>query len=85
MLYSYTTSLTASNAEFKKTCTAIENGVNGIQKGKLLVDVDGSMVQAYSVGGKTIEVFDDYNIDAVYVDSEVDLSGIIESKVLLER
>lgn len=80
-MFSYTTSLTANNTEFKKTCAALEANVKDIEKGKLLVDVDGSMIQTYKAKSKTIKVYDDYEVDAVYVDSEFDLSNIIKSKV----
>lgn len=81
MKHSYTTSLTADNTEFRKTCTVIEGNVKGIKKGTLLVDVDGTMIQTYNASGKEIKVFNDYDVDAVYVDSEIDLTGIVNNKL----
>ena len=74
--------MVADYDEFMKTCKAIETGVKGIKKEKLLyTDIDGSAIQIYYVNGKTIKVFDDYEVDAVYVDSEIDLTGVIKGIV----
>lgn len=81
MLYSYTTSLTADNNEFKKVCSDIEKNIPGIKKDKLLTDVDGSAIQKYKSGSKEITVQNDYEIDAVYVDSDIDLKGVVKSLV----
>lgn len=81
MLHSYTTSLEANNDVFKKTCSAIERNITGIKKDELLTDVDGSAIQKYKVGSKEIVVQNDFEVDAVYVDSDIDLNGVIKSIV----
>lgn len=81
MLYSYTTSLTANNKDFKKVCSQIEEKITGIKKDKLLTDVDGSAIQRYSLGSKEIIVQNDYEVDAVYVDSDIDLKNVVVSLV----
>lgn len=80
MSYSYTTSLTANNNAFKETCLAIEK-IEGIKKGDLITDVDGSTIQKYRVGTKEIVVQNDLEVDAVYVDADIDLNGIIKSVI----
>ena len=81
MLYSYTTSLKADNGEFKRVCSAIEKNILGIKKDKLLIDVDGSATQKYKTESKEIVVQNDFEVDAVYIDSDVDLKGIVKSVV----
>ena len=76
-MYSYTVSKSADNKAFKKACNAIEGGLSGIKKDNLLVDVDGSAIQIYYANGKKIKVVNDYEVDAVYADSEIDLKDII--------
>lgn len=81
MVFSYTTCLEPSNAEFKKACMQIESYIAYTQKEKLLIDVDGSLIQIYYVGDKSIKIYNDYWVSAVYVDSEIDLSGVIKGIV----
>ncbi len=80
MLYSYTTYFNADNKEFNKICREIENKVADIKKEKLLVDVDGTQIQIYTVGENRITVKNDYEVDAVYVDSEIDLGSFIKEE-----
>ena len=77
VLFSYTTSFEASEVQFKNICAEIEKNVKGVEKGALLIDVDGSAIQKYVVGSKTITIQNDYEVDAVYIDSEIDLTDII--------
>ena len=67
-----------SPEKFKKVCKLIESQLPQAKKSKLLIDVDGSTIQTYTIDGKDIDVYDDYDIGAVFVKSEVelDLSGI---------
>ena len=59
---------------FIKQCQALEKHIPGIVKGELLVDVDGSETQIYTVKGKRVTVHNSYYIGAVYIDSEVELT-----------
>ena len=43
----------------------------------MLVDVDGSQIQVYKTPSGEIVVFNDYEVDAVYVDSDVNLDKIL--------
>ncbi len=70
----------ADNNAFEKCCKGIEKGLI-LSKEKLLIDVEGTLIQNYLINGKKIKVVNDYYVDAVYVDSEVDLGHIISSIV----
>lgn len=76
-MYSYTVAKAASEKEFEKVCRLIESHFKGISKDKILEDVDGSSIQIYHKGKASIKVFNDYEVDAVYVDSEIELNDII--------
>lgn len=73
-MFDYTIHNDNSVDEFKKACSEIEKAFPGAAKQKLLVDVDGSTIQTYTLDGKDIDVYDDYEVGAVYVKSEVELS-----------
>lgn len=62
---------------FKDMCRKIEEHFPDAEKKKLLVDVDGTTVQSYMETGREIAVFDDYDIGAVFVQSEIDLKEIM--------
>ena len=75
-IFSYTVSKTANNHSFRETCGLIEATLASFEKERLLMDVDGSMVQIYYTPGGKIEVINDCEVDSVCVDSEVDLSEL---------
>lgn len=62
---------------FKETCSKIEKNISELAKKELLVDVDGTTIQKYEIGGGEIVVFDDYDIGAVFVQSDIDLSDAL--------
>lgn len=72
-MFSYTVKRSASEEAFEKTCLMIESRFRQIEKDRLLKDVDGTTIQVYRNGVETIKVCNDYEVDAVYVDSEVEL------------
>lgn len=57
----------------KKQCCALEKNIPGIEKGKLLEDVDGSQSQIYFKDKKKIIVNNSYYIGAVFIESDVEL------------
>jgi hypothetical protein len=61
---------------FRSTCVLIDNNIKYTKKEELLVDVDGSTYQEYYVDKNKIVVFDDYDVGAVYVESDIDLSHL---------
>ena len=75
-VFDYTVSKENSSKAFKSACKSIEQNFPSAKKQKLLVDVDGSTIQTYTENGKDIDVFDDYDVGAVYIKSEIDLSHI---------
>ena len=75
--YDYTIYPENSSAIFKETCELIEKKYPLLSKDELLVDVDGSTIQIFGVEPKEIIVYDDYDIGAVYVKSDIDLSDIL--------
>lgn len=52
----------------------MEKHIPGIERSDMLTDVDGSQTQIYTLNGKKIIVHNSYYIDAVYIDSEVELT-----------
>ena len=52
----------------------IEKELKPLKKEKLLIDVDGSLIQVYYTDSKKIKVLNDYEVDAVYIESEKELS-----------
>ena len=67
-----------SPKEFKAACLRIEEKHPEAEKRKMLVDVDGSTIQIYCISGKEIFVFDDYEVGAVYVESDYNLDDIFK-------
>lgn len=66
-----------SAKRFKATCEKIESSILGLRKQDLLVDVDGTTIQVYEKDKKRIIVFDDYDIGAVFVKSDIALDDIL--------
>lgn len=74
-MFSYNISTSADNTFFLNACKKIEKQIKNIKKEQDIIDVDGSIIRKYvTFDMKTIKVFNDYDVDAVYVDSEVELA-----------
>ena len=80
-MYSYTLSNQPDNTLFLKTCLLIESHVDAVTKEKMLVDVDGSCVQRYYTPQGIIKVSNDFEVYALYIDSDIDLSSILGAKI----
>lgn len=78
-MFDYNIKSIADNAAFLECCKTIENKLSGLKKDKLLVDVDGTAIQAYEIKGKAIKVFNDYEVDAVYIISEYNLDELFKT------
>jgi hypothetical protein len=76
-MLSYNIAKNADKKAFDNICTLIESKVTDIKKEELLEDVDGTQIQIYNAPGGKIKIYNDYEVDAVYVDSEVDLKNIL--------
>ena len=77
-MFSYNICTQADDTIFIKQCTALEKNIPEIQKETLFQDVDGSQIQIYKLNGKQIKVCNSYYVDAVFIDSEVELEGFFE-------
>lgn len=75
-MFSYTVSMEPDTKIFMNTCALIDSEVNEKNKEQLLVDVDGSLIQIYNTVNGNIKVLSDYDVYAVYVDSDVNLDQI---------
>ena len=72
-MFHYNICTVADDDIFDKQCNALETNIPNIKKGELLEDVDGSLTQIYFVGDNKILVHNSNYIDAVYIDSEIEL------------
>lgn len=73
-MFNYTVAKEADNNAFLNACAKIENEFKPLKKEKMFVDVDGSLIQIYYTENKKIKVLNDYEVDAVYINSEKELS-----------
>ena len=80
-MFSYTVSKVADKKAFLEVCNKIEQRFRVIKKEKPVVDVDGSQLQLFIVNNGKIKVYNDYAIDAVYVDSDIKLDEIIKAVI----
>jgi hypothetical protein len=73
-MYSYSICNMPTEDIFYKQCKAIESKVPITKKRDLLTDVDGSLIQKYSVDGGEIRVDNDRQVGCVYVTSDIELT-----------
>ena len=78
--FSYNIEKFADEKAFVRACSMIEAGVSNLKKEKLLEDVDGTLIQIYKVAGGEIVVYNDYEIDAVFVNSDIDLDDVFRKE-----
>ncbi|MGN0605906.1 MAG: hypothetical protein ACI4JM_05240 [Oscillospiraceae bacterium] len=62
--------------KFKQACGKISKTFPNLKKEDVLIDVDGTTIQVFSKGNEKITVFNDYDVGAVYVESDIDLNAI---------
>lgn len=82
-MYSYTISKEPNNALFLRICAQIEKHISGSTKDELLIDVDGCCSQTYHFSQGKIKVCNDYEVYALYVDSDIDLSDILKEYMVM--
>lgn len=75
-MFKYNIHKEADNDKFEAACKKIENSINDLHIEKPLIDVDGSVIQIYRTDNKKIKVCNDYEVDAVFVDSEANLDEL---------
>ena len=79
-MYHYSICNVADEVIFQKQCRALEIHLQHFVKGERLEDVDGSLTQQNVKSGKIITVHNSKYIDAVYIDSEVELKPYFKGK-----
>lgn len=72
-MFSYTIYNCADKELFYRQCQALEKYIPDIETRLFLYDVDDSMIQIYKHTKGEIKVFNDTEVDALYVDSDFDL------------
>ncbi len=75
--YDYTVNPENSSETFRELCDKIARQYPTFRREELLIDIDGSTIQVFSENGKEIVVYDDYDVGAVFVVSDVDMSNDI--------
>lgn len=78
-MFEYNICKEASNEEFKNVCNKIEQNISNLNISDPLIDVDGSVVKIYKNNNDTIKVFNDYEVDAVWIESTMKLDRVLES------
>ena len=73
--YDYTVNPENSSETFRDLCDKIAQEYPTFRREELLIDIDGSTIQVFSENGKEIVVYDDYDVGAVFVVSDVDMSN----------
>ncbi len=74
--YDYTIFPEADNIQFKALYKQIAN-IPEIKFQDTLIDVDGSITCRYLLDGRRILAYNDYEVDAIYVKSDADLSAYL--------
>ena len=78
-MFKYTIHKQADRKIFYNVCRQIEYILKDLNAEKPLIDVDGSVIQIYYSGRDKIKVYNDYEVDAVYIDSEVNLDKLFQT------
>ena len=76
-MFKYTVYKNADNKKFKEVCENIKKSIPNLKVDEPLIDVDGSVIQKYTNAEGCINVYNDYEVDAVYIDSEINLEGLL--------
>lgn len=71
--YDYTICTEFDEDIFNQQCKALEKNIPDIIKGQFLHDVDETKIQFYNIKGKEVKVVNDFEVDAVYIDSDIEL------------
>lgn len=72
--YSYTLSMNVDEAKFQDACRIVSENYPEFTKDQILIDVDGSELQRFRNGNRIIEINNDCEVYALYIDSDIDLS-----------
>lgn len=77
--YSYTICKFFAPEWFNKQCAALEKHIPKLRKDRLLEDVDSSAWQFYSSPQGELVVKNDYQVDALYIESDFDIEPYFKS------
>ena len=77
-MYEYTIKKNADQKAFNAFCSLLLSDIKGIEKGERIDDFDRAQIQTFKTPNGTIKVYNDYEVDAVYVDTEIKLDNIIK-------
>ena len=72
-MYRYIIDLETNRRLFDLQCKQIEEKMQGIVKEKLLEDVDGSLIQSYAAPKGIVDVYNDEQLNELYIQSEFEL------------
>lgn len=75
-MFDFTVYKDNSLTEFEKACATFEKEYPQAKKNDVLIDVDGTVIQSYETDGGETTFYDDYEIGAVYLKSDLDLSRV---------
>lgn len=78
-MFDYTLFSKNSPGIFKSACEKVSAAFPNANKQRLLVDVDGSTIQTFTVDGNDIDIYDDYDVGAVFVKSQVNLDFLFNN------
>ena len=76
-MYEYTIKKNADVNAFYEVCSLILSKVEEAEKSDYLEDVDGTQILKINTPGGEIKVYNDYEVDAVYVDSAIKLDKVL--------
>lgn len=74
--YSYTLCPNISNEVFMETCRNIDRHWPEFRKERPLIDVDGTMIQIYYQDRNEVVVYNDVEVGAVYIESDINLDDM---------
>ena len=81
-MFDYTILPYADDKIFNKDLNLFESKFPDVQIEELRGDVDDTAIQIYVNNDKRIKFYNDYEVDAVYIESDIDLSDIDFKSVL---
>ena len=83
-MFSYTICFNFSTEYFFLACKALEKRIPNIKKGRSYHDVDDSRMQDYVADGNHITVYNDYQTDVVYIESEKISNNILYNNCAIQ-
>ena len=76
--YTYNISPNINKEAFYNTCKLIEENVKDIIEAEYGEDVDGTQIKLYSTEYGQIVIFNDYEVGAVYIESQIPLKFLAD-------